>query len=145
MPADAVFTDTNTWRPVQNNLTSTSTSDCLSAYQGNVLFSKLKTVDLLLQNAVPAANNAYKSFNLISGRKITDYLITIIVYHFYGNTADAIAEPSALFIVQNGSGKRVLLGNNAASVYCTSSTNVAISLTSITNYSISIYGAIKIV
>lgn len=27
----------NTWRPVQNNLTSTSTSDCLSAYQGKVL------------------------------------------------------------------------------------------------------------
>ena len=29
--------DTNTWRPVQNNLTSNSASDCLSAYQGKVL------------------------------------------------------------------------------------------------------------
>lgn len=35
VPSNAVFTDT--WRPVQNNLTSTSTSDALSAYQGKVL------------------------------------------------------------------------------------------------------------
>lgn len=30
-------TDTNTWRGIQNNLTSSSTSDSLSAYQGKVL------------------------------------------------------------------------------------------------------------
>ena len=30
-------TDTNTWRGIQNNLTSTSTTDSLSAYQGKVL------------------------------------------------------------------------------------------------------------
>lgn len=29
--------DTNTWRGIQNNLTSTSTSDSLSAYQGKIL------------------------------------------------------------------------------------------------------------
>ena len=31
------ISDANTWRPVQNNLTSTSTSDSLSAYQGKLL------------------------------------------------------------------------------------------------------------
>ena len=30
-------TNTNTWRGIQNNLTSTSTQDSLSAYQGKVL------------------------------------------------------------------------------------------------------------
>ena len=30
-------TSTNTWRGIQNNLTSTSTQDSLSAYQGKVL------------------------------------------------------------------------------------------------------------
>lgn len=30
-------TDTNTWRGVQNNLTSTATDQSLSAYQGKVL------------------------------------------------------------------------------------------------------------
>lgn len=35
VPSNAVFTDT--WRPVQNNLNSTSTTDALSAYQGRVL------------------------------------------------------------------------------------------------------------
>ena len=38
---DTTFTfdqqDNNTWRPVQNNLTSTSTTDSLSAYQGKLL------------------------------------------------------------------------------------------------------------
>ena len=37
VPANAKFTDTNTWRPIQDNLTSSSTSDSLSANQGRVL------------------------------------------------------------------------------------------------------------
>lgn len=37
VPADAKFTDTNTWRGIQDNLTSTSTSDSLSANQGRIL------------------------------------------------------------------------------------------------------------
>lgn len=37
VPANAVFTDTNTWRGIQDNLTSTSTSDSLSAAQGKWL------------------------------------------------------------------------------------------------------------
>lgn len=39
VPSDAKFTDTNTWRGVQNNLTSDSTSDSLTAAQGKVLKS----------------------------------------------------------------------------------------------------------
>ena len=41
VPTDAVFTDTNTWRGIQNNLTSTSTTDSLSAYQGKLLNDKI--------------------------------------------------------------------------------------------------------
>lgn len=37
VPENAKFTDTNTWRGIQNNLTSTSTTDSLSAYQGKLL------------------------------------------------------------------------------------------------------------
>lgn len=37
VPANAVFTDTNTWRGVQNNLTSDATDQSLSAAQGKVL------------------------------------------------------------------------------------------------------------
>ena len=39
VPANAKFTDTNTWRPIQDNLTSTSTSESLSANQGRILKS----------------------------------------------------------------------------------------------------------
>ena len=41
VPSNAVFTDTNTWRGVQNNLTSTATDQSLSAYQGKVLNDKI--------------------------------------------------------------------------------------------------------
>ncbi len=37
VPSNAVFTDTNTWRPVVNNLTSTATDQSLSAAQGKAL------------------------------------------------------------------------------------------------------------
>lgn len=37
VPANAVFTDTNTWRGIQDNLTSTSTTESLSANQGKIL------------------------------------------------------------------------------------------------------------
>ena len=37
VPSNAKFTDTNTWRGIQDNLTSTSTSESLSANQGKVL------------------------------------------------------------------------------------------------------------
>ena len=37
VPSDAKFTDTNTWRGVQNNLVSTATDQSLSAAQGKVL------------------------------------------------------------------------------------------------------------
>ena len=37
VPSNAKFTDTNTWRPIQDNLTSTSTSESLSANQGRIL------------------------------------------------------------------------------------------------------------
>ena len=37
VPSNAKFTDTNTWRPIQDNLTSSSTSESLSANQGRIL------------------------------------------------------------------------------------------------------------
>ncbi|MCM1233682.1 MAG: hypothetical protein NC489_26505, partial [Ruminococcus flavefaciens] len=45
VPADAKFTDTNTWRPVQDNLSSNSSTDALSAKQGNVLNDKIDTLN----------------------------------------------------------------------------------------------------
>ena len=40
VPADAKFTDTNTWRGIQNNLTSTATDQSLAAAQGKTLNEK---------------------------------------------------------------------------------------------------------
>lgn len=43
VPSNAKFTDTNTWRGIQNNLTSDSTTESLSAAQGKVLKSLVDT------------------------------------------------------------------------------------------------------
>jgi hypothetical protein len=52
VPSDAVFTDTNTWRGIQNNLTSTSTTDSLSAYQGKVLSEKIDTAQSTVEKTI---------------------------------------------------------------------------------------------
>ena len=44
VPSNAVFTDT--WRGIQNNLTSSSTTDSLSAYQGKVLNDKINVIGI---------------------------------------------------------------------------------------------------
>ena len=43
VPSGAKFTDTNTWRGIQNNLTSTSTTESLAAAQGKVLNEKFNS------------------------------------------------------------------------------------------------------
>lgn len=55
VPANAKFTDTNTWRGIQNNLTSDSTSDSLSAAQGKVLKG--------LVDGKAAANHSHTAVN----------------------------------------------------------------------------------
>lgn len=52
VPSNAVFTDTNTWRGVQNNLTSTATDQSLAAAQGKALNEKK-------MGAVAASANGY--------------------------------------------------------------------------------------
>ena len=66
VPSNAVFTDT--WRGIQDNLTSTSTTDSLSANQGRVLKglvdSKVNSSDLV---ELTLTNNGAKRFIIGSG------------------------------------------------------------------------------
>ena len=59
VPADAKFTDTNTWRGIQDNLTSDSTDQSLSAAQG-------KALKTLVDGKAPASHKHTKS-------QITDF------------------------------------------------------------------------
>ena len=45
VPANAKFTDTNTWRGIQDNLNSTSKTESLSANQGRILNDKLNNYE----------------------------------------------------------------------------------------------------
>lgn len=75
------YTDTNTWRGIQNNLTSNSTSDSLSAAQGKVLKglidSKANSSDL---SSYAKKNEVVKSVNIMSsGDTHSGFTPTIIV------------------------------------------------------------------
>ena len=52
----ATPTDTNTWRGIQNNLTSTATDQSLSAYQGKLLNEKIKN-RILFQSSEPTTQS----------------------------------------------------------------------------------------
>lgn len=90
VPADAKFTDTNTWRGVQNNLTSTATDQSLSAAQGKVLKDLIdgkapashthsqyydstisRTKGTVL--AAPASANGVATFRTLTKSQITDF------------------------------------------------------------------------
>ena len=62
--------DTNTWRGIQNNLTSTSTTDSLSAYQGKVLNDNKVTGEASAINSISAFNSK-KSVFFVTTANIT--------------------------------------------------------------------------
>lgn len=60
--------NTNTWRPVQNTLTSTSTTDSLSANMGNTLWNRMNTIGQVLVNGTgtQTITNAWKNVGQIT-------------------------------------------------------------------------------
>ena len=79
VPADAKFTDTNTWRGIQNNLTSDSTDQSLSAAQG-------KALKTLVDGKAPASHKHTKS-------QITDFPTSMPASDVYA-WAKAATKPS---------------------------------------------------
>lgn len=75
VPSNAKFTDTNTWRPIQDNLTSTSTSESLSANQGRVLkglvdgkANSSHTHSWSQISGAPATANRWPSWGEVTGK-----------------------------------------------------------------------------
>ena len=79
VPANAKFTDTNTWRGIQDNLISTSTTDSLSANQGKVLKG---LVDGKMNNSryYFSDHNVYKCLGTATLRQTGDYLFIRICF-----------------------------------------------------------------
>ena len=75
MPANP-DTNTNTWRPVQNNLTSTSTTDCLSAAQGKALNDKFG-------NYVLNTETGYSKVIKIAMNETSNQLLVFVGSHLY--------------------------------------------------------------
>ena len=82
VPSNAVFTDTNTWRGIQDNLTSTSTTDSLSAKQGKILNEKFGTTltstlsagstSLVFSNSVITTSSTIDLYTDVYGMNPTD-------------------------------------------------------------------------
>ncbi len=73
VPSDAKFTDTNTWRGIQNNLTSDSTSDSLSAAQGKALKGLIdgKAASGHTHNYLPLSGGTLTGELKLTSRQIT--------------------------------------------------------------------------
>lgn len=70
VPADAKFTDTNTWRGIQNNLTSDSADQSLSAAQGKVLKGMVDG-KLGKNDKATSASSADKAAKLTTARTVS--------------------------------------------------------------------------
>lgn len=85
--------DTNTWRGIQNNLTSTSTSDSLSAYQGKVLKG-------LVDGKAAASHTHSQYLTGIDSIMITKALGGTVFRMFYsaaGNSPQSVTLPNQEF------------------------------------------------
>ena len=71
VPAGAVFTDTNTWRDVVNNLTSTASDKSLSANQGRVLKGLIDNINTLLMSDDATLNDIQEIVDYIKQNKST--------------------------------------------------------------------------
>lgn len=102
------LTDTNTWRGIQNNLTSDSTSDSLSAAQGKALKALVDGKLGKNENAVSATTS--KALQLLSSTRPTSMNFNLGSNDYNGKVTYAIAsssttdgKPPADSVVQNWS------------------------------------------
>lgn len=86
------LTDTNTWRGIQDNLTSDSTSDSLSAAQGKVLKGLVDGKLGKNENAVSATTS--KSIQLLSSTRPTSMNFNLGSNDYKGKVTYAIASSS---------------------------------------------------
>lgn len=105
------LTDTNTWRGIQNNLTSDSTSDSLSAAQGKALKALVDGKLGKNDNAVSATTS--KALQLLSSTRPTSMNFNLGSNDYKGKVTYAIAsssttdgKPPADSVVQNWSWDR---------------------------------------
>lgn len=94
------WTDTNTWRPVENVLTSTSTSNSLSAAQGKVLNDKftsyytkneINSKVTALQNNINTVNNKLAKYLPLTGGTLSGDLIIGAIRLHYDKDNQALA------------------------------------------------------
>ena len=144
VPADAKFTDTNTWRGIQNNLTSAATDQSLAAAQGKWLnenktdqrnwTASVKCATWSRLCYIPYAMNNYGSsfiLNIAASRASVVYNETFVINVNHNKKATIVKVGTSLYssiqlrIVEDSSGNcYVELNDNANSATNATSQNV---------------------
>ena len=102
VPSNAVFTDTNTWRPIQDNLTSTSTTDSLSANQGRILKglvdgkAPLTHTHNTVNDFKDSSAIGISSSTVVTPTQAIDYDIVVTNTSNYGNKLVAMTKVSLI-------------------------------------------------
>ena len=110
VPSGAKFTDTNTWRGIQNNLTSNSTTDSLSAAQGKALKTLVdgKANSTHTHNCIVQMGN--DSITTKTQDTVENWAKTNNSVHFFSALDELVDQPSQYGLVFN-------ISNGAAEVH----------------------------
>ena len=87
VPSNAAFTDTNTWRGIQDNLKSTSTTDSLSANQGRILNNIIDSLNKkLTAREIIFHSDSGTTLSIILDKNNFDGYLFYTISYTYGNS-----------------------------------------------------------
>lgn len=108
VPSNAVFTDTNTWRSVQDNLTSTATDQSLSANQGKVLKALIDGKAASSHSHNSLASKGTNTINSTANDTTATWGSQGHSIHFYNTSGYLNGQPSQYgYLLNLGSGSEV--------------------------------------
>lgn len=111
VPSDAVFTDTNTWRGIQDNLTSASTSDSLSANQGRILKSLIDNIPLSTNTTMSEIGNLSYTTNSVTIDLDSSKYTELVIAEFRNTSWSLCTIPKTFFFYVVDIGKMIECGD----------------------------------
>lgn len=110
VPSNAVFTDTNTWRGIQDNLTSASTSDSLSANQGRILKSLIDNIPLSTNTTMSEIGNLSYTTNSVTINLDSSKYTELVIAEFRNTSWHLCTIPKTFFFYVVETGKMIDCG-----------------------------------
>ena len=110
VPSNAKFTDTNTWRGIQDNLTSDSATDSLSAKQG-------KALKALVDGKAASTHNHDSTYLKLSGGTVTGVTSFTNTTASTSKTTGAVKVSGGLGVAGRMSANEIMVGDGCTLKY----------------------------